>query len=87
MFSRFALWLVCAFVVWNVTFDRYVATAAHEFTREQVIAHQQGGVVRRIDDALRPRVRNAAIGASAWGGAVLLIGGLLTHVVAKRHAQ
>lgn len=87
MFGRFGLWLVCAFVVWNVAFDRYVAIAAHEFTREQVIAHQQGGVVRRIDDALRPRVRDAAVAASAWGVAVLLVGGLLTRAVSRRHAQ
>jgi hypothetical protein len=68
------LWLVFAFVTWNVVFDREVTVAGLAFTREQVLRYQQGQPVSSIDEAFSPRVRAAALEASGWAGAILAIG-------------
>lgn len=72
-----ALWLACAFVTWNVVFDRGVAVAAVEFTRDQIARHQQGEPVAFIDDAFSPRVRAAALEASLYAIAILVVGGVV----------
>jgi hypothetical protein len=72
-----ALWIVFAFVTWNVVFDRRVAVAAIEFTRDQVGRHERGEPVLFIEDAFTPRVRTAALEASLYAGAVLAAGGLV----------
>ena len=70
------LWITFAFVTWNVVFDRGVADAAVEFSRDQIARHQQGAPVVSLDTAFRPRVRRAALIASAWSGLVLVLGGV-----------
>ena len=72
-----ALWILFAFVTWNVVFDRAVTTAALGFTREQIVRYQQGASTASMDTAFRPRVRQAVLTASAYSGAVLLAGLLL----------
>ena len=61
-------------MTWNVVFDREVAIASLAFTREQVVRYQQGQPVNSIDEAFRPHVRAAALEASGWAGALLVIG-------------
>jgi hypothetical protein len=68
------LWLVFAFVTWNVVFDREVAVAGLAFTRDQVVRYQQGQPVTSIDEGFSPHVRAAALRASGWAGAVLALG-------------
>jgi hypothetical protein len=68
------LWLSFAFVTWNVVFDRGVANAALEFTRQQIVRHQNGAPVVSIDAAFRPRVGHAALTASLYSGLVLACG-------------
>jgi hypothetical protein len=68
------LWLVFAFVTWNVVFDREVTVASLAFTREQVVRYRQGQPVSSIDEAFSPHVRAAALEASGWAGAILVIG-------------
>jgi hypothetical protein len=68
------LWLVFAFVTWNVVFDREVAVASLAFTREQVVRYQQGQPVTSIDEAFSPHVRAAALQASVWTATVLVLG-------------
>ena len=68
------LWLSFAFVTWNVVFDRGVANAALEFTREQIVRHQNGAPVVSIDAGFRPRVGHAALTASLYSGLVLACG-------------
>lgn len=71
-----ALWCVFAFVTWNVIFDRLVATAAVEFTRDQVMRHQGGQPLTSIHEGFSPRVREAALLASLWTVPVVAVGAL-----------
>jgi len=73
-----SFWVVFGFVTWNVVFDRQVAVAGAAFTREQTLNRQQGRPLQTIDDAFRPAVRAAAWRASAWAGAVLAAGALIS---------
>lgn len=73
-----ALWLVFAFVTWNVVFDREVSIAATAFTRDQIVRHQRGQPVIPIDEAFSPRVRRAALTASAWAGVVIACGAVVS---------
>ena len=70
------LWCVFAFVAWNVIFDRLVATAAVEFTRDQVMRHQGGQPLTSIHDGFSPRVRDAALLASLWTAPIVAAGAL-----------
>ncbi len=69
-----ALWITFAFVTWNVVFDRGVADAAVELSRDQIVRYQQGAPVGSIDIRFRPRVRQAAVTATLYSGVVLLCG-------------
>jgi hypothetical protein len=71
-----ALWCVFAFVAWNVIFDRLVATAAVEYTREQVIRHQDGQPLTSIHQGFSPHVREAALRASLWTSPIVAAGAL-----------
>ena len=72
-----ALWLACAFVTWNVVFDRHVALAALTFTREQIDRHERGDATSRIDEAFEPQVGRAAVIASLYAAGVLAGGAAL----------
>jgi hypothetical protein len=69
-----ALWLACVGVVWNVVFDRYVATAALEFTREQVVRFQSGEPTTGIHAGFSPRVSDAAWQATLWVSPIVAAG-------------
>lgn len=79
-----ALWLAFTFVAWNVIFDRLVWTAATEFTREQVVRHQQGNAVTSIHDGFSPRVRDAAVQASVWTTPIVATGAILIFFSFRR---
>jgi hypothetical protein len=72
-----ALWLAWAFVTWNVVFDRAVAVAGAEFTRDQIARHQQGEPVAFIEEAFTPRVRAAAVEASLYAAVILVAGAVV----------
>jgi flagellar biosynthesis/type III secretory pathway M-ring protein FliF/YscJ len=74
------LWLIAASVTWNVVFDRQVAVAAIEFTREQIVRAEHGEPVRTIAAAFQPRVGDAALLATAWAALVLVAGALVTRL-------
>jgi hypothetical protein len=77
-------WGVFAFVVWNVVFDREVAKAGAEFTRTQIVRYERGEPVATIDAAFSPRVRDAALTASAAGSAVAVVGLLIVLSIPGR---
>jgi hypothetical protein len=79
-----ALWLVFAFVTWNVVFDRYVATDAVEFTREQIVRRQQGEPVTSIHEGFTPRVGRAAIRASLWTMPIVAAGAVAAFLTFRR---
>ncbi len=81
-----ALWVAFAFVTWNVIFDRHVANAAVEFTREQIVRHQQGKATIPIDVGFSPRVSDAAWRASLWTSPILVAGALSMYFGFRRQA-
>jgi hypothetical protein len=70
------LWLIFVFVTWNVVFDRAVADAGLQFTRDQILSYQQGASVDSIAAGFTPHLRRAALKASVYAGIVLACGGL-----------
>jgi hypothetical protein len=78
--TAFSFWLLLAFIVWNVRFDRSVSLAAVAFTREQTLNRQQGRPLVSIDAAFSPAVRAAAVGAGAWAGTIVALGAILVAV-------
>ena len=84
--GRIALlvWAAFAFVTWNVVFDRDVYVAAVQFTQQQIEQHERGQPVASIEQAYRPQVREAAVRAAVWGGAVLAAGILLVTIASRQ---
>jgi len=79
-----ALWIAFVFVTWNVIFDRHVANAAVEFTREQIVRYQQGRPTTSIDVGFSPRVRDAAWRASLWTSPIVVAGALSIYFGFRR---
>ena len=75
-----ALWGAFTFVTWHVIFDRLVWTAATDFTRQQVTAHDAGRPTSTIHDGFSPRVRDAAVQASLWTLPVVAAGALTVYL-------
>ena len=80
------LWITFAFVTWNVVFDRGVADAAVELSRDQIARYQQGLPVASIDARFRPRVRRAAVTATLYAAAILACGVVAVMLADRRIA-
>ena len=82
------LWLLFAFVVFNVRFDWQARLANHAFVRSQIVRHQQGLPTLTINEAFRPMVRQAAEEAALWFAAIAGFGAAATLLAARgRHAS
>jgi hypothetical protein len=79
--AAIAWWAAFTFVGWNATFDREVARAGNEFTRTQIARYERGEAVTSIEQGFRPRVRDAALTASAVGAVIAAAGVLLIFVM------
>lgn len=79
-----ALWAVFAFVTWNVIFDRYLMASAVEFTRDQIVRHQNGAPLVSIHDGFSPSVRHAARQATLWVAPILAAGALVAFLTGRR---
>lgn len=81
-----ALWLVLAFAVWNVVFDRILVLAGRRYSFAAVTAARDGHDYVRIDDWMRPAivygVRVASIAALA-----IAVFGLIAVAIASRLDQ
>ena len=67
------LWIVWAFVVWNVVFDRVIVVAGRDYLANARAAAKTG-VYLKIDDTMRPAQSRALWLATASAGVILLIG-------------
>src|SRR6187200_210737 len=65
-----ALWIVLAFVVWNVVFDRVLVLAGRQYVYAATRAARGSGPYLLVDDWMRPAVARATRTAS--GAAVLI---------------
>ena len=79
-----ALWAAFAFVTWNVIFDRHVMASAVEFTRDQVLRHQNGEVLIPIHEGFSPHVRAAALRATLWVAPIIMVGALTIVLTSRR---
>lgn len=69
-----ALWMVLAFVVWNVVFDREVILAGRAYLAAAVRADADSRPPVLIAEWMRPAVTKAFWLASLAGGAVAVVG-------------
>jgi hypothetical protein len=78
-----ALWLVLAFVVWNVVFDRVLVLAGRRYSYAATMAVREGRAYVHIDDWMRPAIAHGVRVASltAFGIAAF---GLIAVAVASR---
>jgi hypothetical protein len=79
-----ALWVAFVFIAWNVIYDRYVAVAAVEFTRQQILAYDRGAPLTPIHDGFSPRVRDAAWRASLLVSPIAVAGGVAIYMAFRR---
>jgi hypothetical protein len=68
------LWILWAFVVWNVVFDRVIIEAGRDYVRVADAAARAGGPYARIDDTMRPARARALWLATASAGVILVVG-------------
>jgi len=76
------LWVVLAFLVWNVVFDRIIVLAGRRYAYDATVAFRAGHYLR-IDDAMRPAIAHAVRVASIAAGLVLLAGIGLIRLAAE----
>ena len=80
------LWVVLAFLVWNVIFDRIIVLAGRRYSYDATLAFRAGHYLH-IDDVMRPAIAHGVRVASVWAG-VLLAGGLvLIRLAAARETR
>jgi hypothetical protein len=78
-----ALWLVLAFVVWNVVFDRVLVLAGRRYAHAAATAARQGHPYLLINDWMRPAVTYGVRVASATAIGIAAFG-LMAVVIAVR---
>jgi hypothetical protein len=78
------LWVLWAFVVWNVVFDRVIIEAGREYVRVAVIAANGSGPYARIDDTMRPARWRALRLATASAGVILVLGFVALRRAARK---
>jgi hypothetical protein len=76
-----ALWLVLAFLIWNVVFDRILVLAGRRYSYAAAMAVRDGKTYVRIDDWMRPAIAHGvrvasvtALGIAAIGVIAVMIG-------------
>lgn len=78
-----ALWLVLAFTVWNVIFDRILVLAGRRYSFAATTAARAGHDYLRIDDWMRPAIANGVRVASLAALAIAAFG-LVAVAIASR---
>jgi hypothetical protein len=80
------LWLVLAFLVWNVVFDRMLVLAGRRYSHAAAVAARQGEPYLTIDDWMRPAIHQAVIAASGSAALVGAIGLMGLTLAARRRS-
>ena len=81
-----ALWLVLAFCVWNVIFDRILVLAGRRYSNAAATAVRDGRGYVRIDDWMRPAIAHGVRVATTAGVAIAVFG-LIAVALASRVDQ
>lgn len=80
------LWLVFAFLVWNVIFDRLIVLAGRRYSHDATVLYRTTGTYLRIDDVMRPAIAHGALVASLSAGAIAIAALVLIRLAAARDA-
>ena len=80
------LWLVFAFVVWNVIFDRIIVLAGRRYSYDAKLLYRTTGKYLLIDTEMRPALAHAVTVASIVAVAIVAGSLLLIRVAALRDA-
>jgi hypothetical protein len=67
-----ALWLVFAFVVWNVIFDRMLVLAGRRYSYDAYVLFHATGRYLLINDVMRPAVTRAFSVASLTAAGIVI---------------
>jgi hypothetical protein len=78
-----ALWIVLAFAVWNVVFDRVLVLAGRRYSFAAATAVRDGHDYVRIDDWMRPAIAHGVRVASLTALAIAVFG-LIAVAIASR---
>lgn len=78
------LWLVFAFLVWNVIFDRMIVLAGRRYSHDAAVFYRTTGRYLLINDVMRPAVAHASRVATAVAAAVVAVSMVLIRFAAKR---
>ena len=68
------LWIVWAFVAWNLVFDLVIIEAGREYVRVARAAEARSGPYALIEDTMRPARSRALWLATASAGVILVVG-------------
>jgi len=79
-----ALWLLFAFVVWNVIFDRVIVLAGRRYSHDAVELYRTTGRYLLIDDVMRPAVSYGVRLASAVAGTITVLALIAIRLAASR---
>ena len=79
-----SLWIVLAFVVWNVVFDRVLVVAGRQYVYAATRAARGSGPYLLVDDWMRPAVTRAIRTASGAAVLILTVGVVGCAVAARR---
>lgn len=82
-----ALWLVCAFALWNVVFDASVVSGGRDYLTRQILWQQGKGPGATIHGVMDEAVSRGAWRATAAGGGVGAIGLTAVWLVSRRRAR
>jgi hypothetical protein len=82
-----ALWIAWAVIVWNVIFDRVIVVAGRSYVNAARLAAARGGPYARMDDWMRPAVRQGLWTATAAAAAILLVGFLALRRQTRRRPE
>jgi hypothetical protein len=78
------LWLLFAFAVWNVIFDRTLVLAGRRYVWAATISARQGGPYLLIDDWMRPAIGRGLRVATAVSGAIVVVSMAAIYVAHRR---
>ena len=78
------LWLLFAFAVWNVVFDRTLVLAGRRYVWAASLAARHGGPFLRIDDWMRPAIADGIRVASAVSGAIVVLSMAAIYAAQRR---
>ena len=68
------LWIIWAFVAWNLVFDLVIIEAGREYVRVARAAGTGSGPYAKIEDTMRPARSRALWLATASAGVILIAG-------------